>query len=94
MLPFPSSAANFRPLSCCNVFCKCIFELLYGLLKGVLLTLIDSSQSAFVPDRELLYNVLLYQAIVTGYNRKNTTAGCVVKVALNMAYDSAWGNFV
>jgi len=66
----PMIAADFRPISCCNVVYKSISKLLYSRLKKVLPAIVNPSQGAFVKGRELLYNVLLSQEVARGYNRK------------------------
>ena len=68
----PEKAKDFRAISCCNTVYKCITKLIYSRLKEVLPHIIDKGQRAFVKERELLFNVLLCQDLVRGYNRKLT----------------------
>jgi len=66
----PQKASDFRPISCCNVIYKTITKPICSRLKGVLPTIINEGQRAFVQGRELLFNVLLCQDLTRGYNRK------------------------
>ena len=84
----PTQAKDFRPISCCSVIYKCITKLLCARLKTVLPHLIHPSQGAFLEGRELLFNVLICQDIVRGYNRKGVSPRCIMKVDLHKAFDS------
>lgn len=44
----PTSMSHFWPISCCNLFYKCISKLLSNRLKGILPGLISPIQSAFI----------------------------------------------
>ena len=57
-------------------------------LKEVLPTIIDPSQAAFIPGRELLYNVLISQDLARGYQRQHITPRCLLKIDLQKAFDS------
>ena len=55
----------------------------------------DSPKSrAFVKDRELIYNVLTWQDIVRGYNRKGISPRCIMKIDLHKAFDSVHWQFL
>jgi len=41
-----------------------------------------------VKGRELLFNVLLYQDLTRGYNKKHATPSYIMKVDLHKAFDS------
>jgi len=61
-------------------------------LKEVLPYIIDPSQAAFIPGRELLYNVLISQDIARGYQRQHITPRCLLKIDLQKAFDLVrWG---
>jgi len=55
----PHNASDFRHISCCNVIYKVITKLLGSRLKRVLPSLINQSQGAFVPGREIVFNALI-----------------------------------
>lgn len=90
----PEKAANFRPISCCNVIYKTITKLICSRLKEVLPTIISEGQGAFVKGRELLFNVLLCQDLARGYNRKYSPPSCLMKVDLHKAFDSVHWAFL
>jgi len=56
--------------------------------------IINPSQGVFVKGRELLFNFLLYQNLVRGYNRKHVTPSCIMKVDLHKAFDSVHWDFI
>ncbi|XP_022157428.1 uncharacterized protein LOC111024128 [Momordica charantia] len=87
-IPNPSGLGDFRPISCCNVLYKCITKLLANRLKVWLPRFISKNQSAFVPGRRIVDNILLCQELVGGYHLKKGMPRCVPKVDLQKAYDS------
>ena len=90
----PERAADFRPISCCNVIYKTITKLICSRLKEVLPTIISDGQGAFVKGRKLLFNVLLCQDLVRGYTRKVSPPYCLMKVDLHKAFDSVQWDFL
>ncbi|KAJ8425385.1 hypothetical protein Cgig2_018474 [Carnegiea gigantea] len=90
----PSNAREFRPVSCRLVFYKSIAKLLALRLKRVLPVLIQANQSAFVPEREILLNILISQDIVRGYTRKGISPRCLLKLDLQKAFDSVRWSFI
>ena len=93
-IPHPMTPANFRPISYCTVIYKSISKLLCNRLKKVLPILVNPSQGAFVQGREILYNVLLSQELARGYNRKNISLRCIIKIDLKKAYDLVHWEFL
>ncbi|XP_062097539.1 uncharacterized protein LOC133803465 [Humulus lupulus] len=83
----PTKAIDFRPIACCNAIYKCISKILSGRLATVLPSLVHQNQGAFVKNRLLAHNILLLQDIIKGYNRKNASPRCVMKIDLSKAYD-------
>ena len=73
---------EFRPIACCNTVYKVASKLLANRLKDHLSMLISTSQSAFVPGRLLVENVLLATELVSGNNWKKITKRCMLKVDL------------
>lgn len=85
---------DFRPIACCSVLYKIISKVLANRLKGVLESIIGSHQSAFVPGRIIFDNILLSHELVKGYQRKNISPRCMIKVDIQKAYDSVEWPFV
>ena len=90
----PQKASDFRPISCCNVLYKVISKLLCSRLKVALPYLINQCQGAFVPGREIIFNVLICQDLARGYNRKHISPRCMMKIDLHKAFDSIHWHFV
>ena len=90
----PQYPVDFRPLSHGNVLYKCITKLLCSRLKVVLPYLVHDYQGAFVKRRELLYNVLNCQDLVSGYNRKHVTSHRMMKIELHKVFDSIHWDFL
>ncbi|XP_062114324.1 uncharacterized protein LOC133825389 [Humulus lupulus] len=84
----PSTAADFRPIACCTTIYKCISKMLCSRLVTILPLLINSNQGAFIKHRTLAYNVLIFQDLIMGYNRKNSSPRCAMKIDLSKSYDS------
>ncbi|XP_062114173.1 uncharacterized protein LOC133825213 [Humulus lupulus] len=63
-------------------------------LDTILPSLINSNQGAFIKHISLAYNVLIFQDLIKGYNRKNSSPRCVMKIDLNKAYDSIDWDFL
>lgn len=66
-----TSISDFRPISCCNTTYKVISKLISSRLKHVLPHIISNTQSAFIPVRLMIENVLMATELVSGYNWKN-----------------------
>uniref|UniRef100_A0A803P4A6 Reverse transcriptase domain-containing protein n=1 Tax=Cannabis sativa TaxID=3483 RepID=A0A803P4A6_CANSA len=62
----PSSAKDYRPIACCNTVYKCISKMICSRLSEVLPTLVDSNQGAFIKDRSLAHNIMIFQDLLKG----------------------------
>ncbi|XP_062099866.1 uncharacterized protein LOC133805720 [Humulus lupulus] len=90
----PTNASEFRPIACCNTLYKCISKMLCNRLNLVLPALISQNQGAFIKNRFLAHNVLILQDLLKGYNRRNVSPRCIMKIDISKAYDSIDWNFL
>ncbi|XP_062080395.1 uncharacterized protein LOC133785155 [Humulus lupulus] len=90
----PKTAADYRPIACCNTLYKCISKMLCSRLSEVLLILIHGNQGAFIKNRLLAHNILIFQDLLKGYTRKNILARYIMKIDLSKAYDTVDWQFV
>ncbi|XP_039027474.1 uncharacterized protein LOC120161268 [Hibiscus syriacus] len=84
-VPNPSLVKDFRPISCCTVIYKTITRILVKRLSAVFPDMVTKNQTAFVKERSIVDNTLLAQEIVRGYNRKNISPRCTLKIDLQKA---------
>ncbi|XP_062103512.1 uncharacterized protein LOC133814586 [Humulus lupulus] len=90
----PVNSSKFRPIACCNTLYKCISKMLCNRLNHVLHALISQNQGAFIKNRLLTHNVLILQDLLKGYNRRNISPRCLMKIDISKAYDSIDWNFL
>lgn len=69
----PKLMENYRPISLCNMVYKLISKTFGNRLKKWLAILISQEQSAFVPERQILDNVLVF--FETMHKLKGTRVG-------------------
>ncbi|KAJ9536687.1 hypothetical protein OSB04_un000160 [Centaurea solstitialis] len=85
--PNASSVSDFRPISCCSVLYKCISKVIVNRMKPFLDGLVDRSQSAFIPGRRIVDNILMAHELVCGYHLDSGRPRCAFKIDLRKAYD-------
>lgn len=69
---------HFRPISLCNSIYKIIAKVLANILNIFLLDMVSINQSAFVPNRQIIDNVLIaYKLIHALKNRRSRKKGLI-----------------
>lgn len=58
-VPHPKTIEQFRPIGLCNFSYKVIVRIITNHMRAILHSIIDDSQSAFVPKRLIIDNILL-----------------------------------
>ncbi|XP_074374427.1 uncharacterized protein LOC141714831 [Apium graveolens] len=85
---------DLRPIAMCNVLYKIVAKVLANRLKRVLPGLISEEQSAFVPGRSIMDNVLMASELIHYVKRKSsgTMGEKALKLAISKAYNRVrWG---
>ncbi|XP_074267048.1 uncharacterized protein LOC141590351 [Silene latifolia] len=88
------SGKDFRPTSCCSIIYKTISKILTNRLQTILPKLIGEEQEAFVKGRSLFNNIMLTQGLLKGYDRKNLSPRCMLKVDISKSFDSLQWQFI
>ncbi|XP_071925086.1 uncharacterized protein [Coffea arabica] len=85
----PVFVSQFRPISLCNVAYKIITKILVNRLKPILGQCISQNQSAFVPGRQIIDNVLMAHEYIHWLNgkRNGKETYMTVKFDMSKAYD-------
>jgi hypothetical protein len=85
----PEAVANYRPISLCNVIYKIISKVLANCLKRILPQIISESQSAFVPGRLIIDNILVAFETLhhMHHQRQGKTGSMAIKLDMSKAYD-------
>ncbi|XP_078150904.1 uncharacterized protein LOC144546233 [Carex rostrata] len=81
-----STINKFRPISLVNCSFKLISKILTHRLGHVMHRIIDDSQAAFLPGRNILDNIVISQELIH-YSKHHNQQGIVVKVDFEKAYD-------
>nr|GEZ69058.1 hypothetical protein [Tanacetum cinerariifolium] len=84
----PPCVNDYRPISCRTVLFKCISKIITNRIKDSLKYLISLNQSAFVPGRRILDNILLTQELMHNYHLNRGEPRCAFKVDIQKADDT------
>ena len=90
----PCFVSDFRPISCCTVIYKCISKIMVGRIRNHLSSIVSENQSAFIPGKSIIDNILLSQELVKGYHRNRGYPRCALKVDIQKAYDTVNWDFL
>ena len=86
---------ELRPISLCNVSHKLITKTLTNSLKIVMSDLVDPYQSSFVPRRQIIDNIVIYQETLHSMKKKKGVGGIMaLKIDLEKAYDRLSWDFI
>ncbi|KAJ9536677.1 hypothetical protein OSB04_un000150 [Centaurea solstitialis] len=86
-IPNATSVSDYRPIACCTVLYKCISKIIVNRMKPYLDGLVHRSQSAFIPGRRIVDNILMAHELVVGYHLNSGPPRCAFKIDLRKAYD-------
>lgn len=79
---------NYRPISLCNTVYKVLTKIVVAKLRPYLGKLISPLQTAFVPGRKGMDNVIIAQELIHSLSRKKGNTGYMaIKIDLEKAYD-------
>ena len=92
-MPIVCLIEDFRPMSLSNSLYLIFAKALANRLQGVLLSLISPFQSAFIPVRQMVDNIVLAEEIIVAWHRDGTI-GFMWKVDFAKAYDSIDWHFL
>lgn len=91
----PLKVTDFRPISVCNLIYKVISKLLAKRMQPFMSSIISTSQTAFIPGREISENVLLLREVIHSFKRPTTRdQQFVFKADLAKAFDRLSWNYL
>ena len=92
----PTSLNQLRPISLCTTIYKVIAKILANRLKGVLHCCICKNQSAFIPGRQIIDNILVSHEYLHYLNnkRQGKDGFMAVKLDMSKAYDRVEWSFL
>lgn len=86
---------SFRPISLCNTIYKVITKIIVARIRPLLPKLISPMQTAFVPGRKGLDNVIIAQEVLhTMSGKKGRMGSMTIKIDLEKAYDMLKWSFI
>jgi hypothetical protein len=87
--------SKFRPIGLCNTIYKVVTKIIVLRLRPLLDALISPLQTAFVPGRKGIDNMIIVQELVHSLSLKKGLAGFVaIKIDLEKAYDRIEWQFI
>uniref|UniRef100_A0A2N9HP80 Reverse transcriptase domain-containing protein n=1 Tax=Fagus sylvatica TaxID=28930 RepID=A0A2N9HP80_FAGSY len=91
----PETLNHFRPISLCNTVYKIVTKIIVSRIRPILSNLISPYQTAFVPGRRGVDNVVIAQELIhTIYKKKGRVGHFMLKIDLEKAYDRIEWSFI
>lgn len=92
----PRKITEFRPISLCNVIYRIVVKTIPNRLKRVLSQIIPFTQSAFIPNKHILDNVIIiYECLCKIKHNKGKKKGLVaLKLDINKVYEMVEWQFL
>ena len=85
----------FRPISLCNTIYKLVTKVLVNRIRPMLNNLVSPLQTAFVPGRKGMDNMIIVQELIHTMKQKKEKQGYMaIKVDLEKAYDRLEWHFI
>nr|GEX50457.1 methylenetetrahydrofolate reductase 1 [Tanacetum cinerariifolium] len=75
----PLRVNDYQPISCFNVIYKCVSKILTNRIIDGIKEAVSENQSAFVPGRRILDNILITQELMHNYHRDRGPPRCAFK---------------
>lgn len=86
---------QFRPIRLCNVNYKVLTKIIVQQIQPLLPKIVREEQSSFVPRRQIMKNIIIFQQIIHSMrNQKGKTKYMVVKVGLEKVHDKLKWPFI
>lgn len=91
----PKKASQFLPISLCNVSYNVITKAMTNHIKEVMRELIGPEHSSFVPEKQIVDNIIVYQEVMhTMRKKKGIKRTMALKIDIGKAYDRLSWNFI
>jgi ribonuclease HI len=91
----PETLSHFRPISLCNTVYKIVTKIIVSRIRPILNNLISPYQTAFVPGRRGVDNVIIAQELIHTIQKKKGRLGhFILKIDLEKAYDRIEWSFI
>lgn len=88
-VPSPISVSDYRPINLRNVSYKIVSKVLVNCMKFILCDVISKTQSAFIPGRAIMDNIIIaHECLNHMYRKRRGSVGmAALKLDMSQAYD-------
>ena len=92
---YPEYLFHLRLINLCNVGYKIITKTVTNKLKEKMSSVVAPSQSSFVPGRQIVDNIIIYQEVLHSMRKRKIGKGLMtIKIDLEKAYDRISWSFI